>query len=96
MNWITGVKYNAAETQIVAVEVRADQGGTMGLPTRATRGDVIAAIDRGTSYVTAYERQGRWIRGEDVRIVSIGHERFLRTDRNAVRADNLGNLPRIA
>jgi hypothetical protein len=95
MNWVTGVKYNGGGT-IAEVEVRGDGGGVMGLPTRATRQQVITAIDGGVAYTTAYQQAGKWVRGEAVRAVAVGYERYLRTDSNAVRADNLGNLPRLA
>ncbi|MFO0683943.1 MAG: DUF3892 domain-containing protein [Sandaracinus sp.] len=88
------MKYNGGTT-IAEVEVRVDIGNVMGLPTRVSRQQVVAGIDRGSSYVTAFQQMGKWVRGEDVRVVSVGYERFLRTDRNAVSADNLGSLPRI-
>lgn len=94
MNWITGVKYNGGGV-IAEVEVRSDSGGVMGVPTRASRQHVIVAIGAGTQYTTAYQQTGRWVRGETVRVVAVGYERFLRTDQNAMRADNLGNLPRV-
>lgn len=94
MNWVTGVKYNGST--IAEVEVRGDGGGVMGLPTRATRRQVIAAIDSGVTYTTAYQQGGKWIRGEAVRVVALGYERFLRTDSNGVQGDNMGNLPRLA
>ncbi len=94
MNWITGVKYNGGST-IAEVEVRVDDGSVMGTPTRASRQQVVAAIDHGSSYTTAFQQAGKWVRGEDVRVVTVGYQRFLRTDRNAVSADNLGSLPQV-
>ena len=44
-------------------------------------------------FVTAYLREGKWQRGEDVRTVVVHGERYLRTDGNSVKADNLGSLP---
>ena len=40
---------------------------------------------------TKYYRNGRWIIGEDVRVVD---NWYLRTDANNIKADNLGSLPR--
>ena len=40
---------------------------------------------------TKYYRYGRWVEGEDVRVVD---NRYLRTDANNYLADNLGSLPR--
>ncbi|WP_405356279.1 DUF3892 domain-containing protein [Ruminococcus sp.] len=40
---------------------------------------------------TKYYRNGNWTVGEDVRVVD---NRYLRTDSNNIKADNLGSLPR--
>lgn len=63
---------------------------------RMSRQDVVLSILRGTTFVTAYLRDGRWHKGEDVRVVTINGERYIRTDNNSVKADNLGNLPEYA
>lgn len=97
MNWITGVKFNNGSSSAIAeVEVRISNGQALGAPGRVTRQQVVSEIDRGTAYKTAFLRNGQWTAGEDVHVVSVGYERYLRTDRNQVRADNLGNLPVVA
>lgn len=40
---------------------------------------------------TKFYRNYRWVVGEDVRVVD---NRYLRTDSNGIKADNLGDLPR--
>ncbi len=40
---------------------------------------------------TKYYRYGRWVEGEDIHVVD---NRYLRTDANNIKADNLGSLPR--
>lgn len=40
---------------------------------------------------TKFYRNWRWVVGEDVRVVD---NRYLRTDSNGIKADNLGDLPR--
>lgn len=91
---IAKVKYNRDHTQIVEVETRSDTGESISNDARrVSRPDVVAAILRGTTFVTAYMRDGKWQKGEDVRVVTIHGERFIRTDSNSGRADNLGNLP---
>lgn len=98
MNWITGVKFsNGSSSAITEVEVRVSNNGqALGAPSRAARQQVVSAIERGNEYKTAFLRNGQWVAGEDVRVVTVGYERFLRTDRNQVRADNLGNLPVVS
>ena len=91
---VTKVKYNRDHTQIVEVEIRNDTGEAIGSDVRRMlRQDVVSAILRGTTFVTAYFRDEKWRKGEDVRAVTINGERFIRTDTNSVKADNLGALP---
>lgn len=89
------VAYGSNRSAIAAVEVRRDLGDQFGAAETASRGEVVSAIGRGVSFVTVYLRDGTYHRGEDVRVVTIEGQRFLRTDRNAIRADNLGALPEI-
>ncbi len=93
---IVRVKYNHEHTHLVEVEVHQDLGDSTGAAQKVSRQDVVLAIQRGTTFVTAYTRDGKWQKGEDVRIVTINSERYIRTDNNSVRADNLGNLPEYA
>lgn len=91
---ITKVKYNQDRTHIVEVEVQTDTGEAISNdPRRMARHEVVAAILQNTTFVTAYLRDGKWQKGEDVRVVTIHGERFIRTDSNSVKADNLGELP---
>ena len=91
---ISKVKYNRDHTHIVEVEVRTDTGESISNdPRRIVRQEVVSAILRGATFVTAYVRDGKWQRGEDVRVVTIHGERYIRTDNNSIRADNLGALP---
>lgn len=91
---ITRVKYNREHSQIVEVEARRDLGASISSEVyRSARRDVVAARNRGTTFATAYMRDSRWSKGEDVRVVTIQGESFIRTDSNSIRADNLGALP---
>lgn len=94
---VSKVKYNHDHTQIAEVEVRADTGESISSdPRRTSRQDVVSAILRGTTFVTAYLRDGKWRKGEDVRVVTIQGVRHIRTDTNSIKADNLGALPEYA
>ncbi|KFA90678.1 DUF3892 domain-containing protein, partial [Archangium violaceum] len=84
------VKYNRDHTAIVEVEVRPDLGEKFGDPQKASRQEVVSAIDRRVTFVTVYSRDGQSRKGEDVRTVTIQGEKYLRTDNNSTRADNLG------
>lgn len=90
---IVAVKYDSNRSCIAQVKALPDGGESLGGATFLDRATVVSAIQRGTTFVTAYASNGNYKRGEDVRVVQIGNERFIRTDANSVRADNLGNLP---
>ena len=87
------VKYNRDHTAIVEVEVRPDLGESFGDAQKAARVDVVTAIGRGQTFVTVVSRDGKSAKGEDVRIVVIHGEKFIRTDNNTTKVDNLGALP---
>ncbi len=100
MRWadyaITAVRYSEDRAHITDLEVRVDQDSTLGGPDELTREAVVRMIEQGYTFVTAYVRNGQWSRGAEVSVVPIGRDKYLRTDRNQVRADNLGELPELA
>jgi hypothetical protein len=87
------VKYDREHAAIVEVDVRADLGDNFGDSKKATRAEVIAAIGQGHTFVTVYSRDGKATKGEDVRVVMIGAQKYIKTDSNGSKADNLGTLP---
>lgn len=57
-----------------------------------TKSQMIDFVNKNPNFTkTKYYRYGRWVEGEDVRVVD---NRYLRTDANNYLADNLGSLPR--
>ena len=91
---VSAVRYNAAETHIERVRVHVDTGDIIAAATDLTRSQVASAIERGNSFVTIYQRNGQWHKGEDVRVITVNGVKYIRTDTNYKAADNLGNLPR--
>lgn len=55
-----------------------------------TKQAVIDFINNGNAVKTKYRRNYAWKIGEDVHVVD---NRYLRTDSNNIKADNLENLP---
>ena len=92
---LTAVRYNAAQTHIDAVQARPDNGSKLGAPSEMTRNEVLAMLDRGYSFMTAYLRKGKWQRGATVHKVEIDREPWIRSDPDRIEADNLGELPRL-
>lgn len=87
------VRYNAERTAIAELEVRPDQGENFGETQRVARLGIVNAIEQGTTFVTVVSRDGKFHRGEDVRVIVVQGVKYIRSDRNAVRGDNLGQLP---
>ena len=91
---ITGVKYHPRRTAINEVLLWDDTGAGINNARHVTRQAVVDALDRGATCVTAFMgTDGRYYRGEDVRVVNTPFGRFIRTDRNNILADNLDRLP---
>ncbi|GAI66234.1 unnamed protein product, partial [marine sediment metagenome] len=48
------------------------------------------------SFVTIFKSEdGEWKRGEDVHIIEVKGKKYIRTDKNEIDEDNLGELPEL-
>lgn len=90
---ITKVKFRDEGTHILAVKARQDTGEHLSVEKEWSRQQVVSAIEKGTSFVTAVKKDTGWKKGEDVHIVIIHATRYIRTDKNPIKKDNLGELP---
>ena len=91
---ITAVRYSSDPKHIEAVQACPDDGERLGSASIQSRATVIVALGGETTYVTAYKNaEGKWSKGEDVQVVVVQGEKFIRSDANSKAADNLGNLP---
>ena len=91
---ISAVKFEDKRVKIIAVDVREDLGETIDAAKRLSRSDVVAALERGHSFCTILKTsEGKWNKGADVHIVVIRGTKYIRTDKNSIEADNLGELP---
>lgn len=91
---ISAVRYSADETHIERVRVREDLGDKVGrIPKEFLRAEVVKNIKSGKTYVTIFRSQNEWKKGQDVHIIKVGNEEFMRTDKNQKARDNLENLP---
>jgi hypothetical protein len=90
---ISAVRYNDEKTHIERVRVHEDKGDTVGAPVDSVRLTVVSNIKGGYSYMTILKANGNeWKKGEDVRVIRVGNEDFIRTDANETASDNLGDL----
>ena len=91
---ISAVRYSADDTHIERVRVHEDLGDKVsGSPTESLRTEVVKNIKNGKTYVTIFKSQAGWNKGQDVHIIKVGNEEFIRTDKNQTARDNLENLP---
>jgi hypothetical protein len=93
---ISKVQYNEQDTHIVKVLAHPDNGDTVGTGSEVTRQRVVSLLDGGSTFATIYVGDaGKWLRGADVRVVTIEGVKYIRTDADATKEDNLGQLPRF-
>jgi len=91
---ISAVRYNNERTQIQQVRVHPYEGDKVGSSSIWSRQQVVSSMEDSQTFCTITKAlDGKWKRGADVHIVTVDGEKFLRTDRNAEKADNLGELP---
>ena len=60
-----------------------------------SKSKVINLIGDGNTFITIFENEDgtKWKKGEKVNVVSRNGKKYLRTDKNEIEEDNLGNLP---
>lgn len=91
---ISAVRYNAAHTHIDKVRAHPDNGDTIGAYSEYTRADVVAAIKKGTTFVTIFKgTDGKWKKGQPVYIIKVKGVEYIKTVDNGKAVDNLDNLP---
>ncbi|WP_061286344.1 DUF3892 domain-containing protein [Leptospira interrogans] len=91
---ISKVCYASGGTPIKEVATRQDNGESVSTSTQSlTRSQVITKIENGSTFVTIFEKDGKWNKGANVEIVKIDGEKYIRTDKNSTKRDNLENLP---
>lgn len=93
---ISAVRYNASGTHIDAVRVHADNGSSVGPGSTMTRSRVVTLLQTGSTFCTIFKSaDDQWRRGADVRVVDIDGEKFIKTQPDRTKQDNLGELPRF-
>jgi hypothetical protein len=93
---ISAVRFNATETHIDKVRFHEDHDEKVGPPDDMKRSEVVSKIENEKTFKTIFKNSdGTWRPGALVRIIVIHGEKFIRTDTDYIRADNLDNLPRF-
>lgn len=91
---ISRVKYNMDKNHIYSVEVREDLGNNVGDPQIQKRLWVVSELESKKTFVTILKnKERRWTKGDEVHIIAINNQKFIRTGGNKKEEDNLGELP---
>jgi len=91
---VSAVKTNPDQAHIHSVEVHSDFGCVVCETLILSRADVIANIKKGCTYTTVFKTAiGKWRKGEDVRLVNVNGEDYLRTDKINAASDNFEHVP---
>jgi len=90
---ISAVRYDEDNNYITDLMVHKDNGDSVGSGSSLTRKKVVLLIEAGSTFMTIYKSDDRWKKGENVRIIKIDGVKYLRTDSNHTKKDNLGKLP---
>ncbi len=91
---ISAVSYSEDPKHIKEAEVRQEEGNMIGPGKIWSRSQVVSSIESGDSFITILKSEdGKWKRGEDVHIIEVKGEKYIRTDKNEIEKDNLGDLP---
>ena len=92
---ISAVQYSITAGHISKVRLHPDNGETVGVGIEVQREAVVNAIESGTTVMTITWNalNKSWTRGAKVETISVAGEKFIRTDRDATKSDNLGQLP---
>jgi hypothetical protein len=93
---ISGVRTHPNLNRVDSLEVHSDFGCMVCKTDIVSRAEVIASMKKGCTYSTVYRTpMGKWRKGEDVRLVTINGEDYLRTDAECKPADQFDNVPEL-
>jgi Protein of unknown function (DUF3892) len=91
---ITAVRFNTTGTHIESVQVRQDDGESIGAATTTSRSEVVRLLEAGYTFCTATKGDnGKWNKGAAVKIIVIDGNKFIRTKNDGIEKDNLDDLP---
>jgi hypothetical protein len=96
--WITHVRMKEKKIEHVKAFMETIEG--LSNPVRYSREEVVKSINKDDKWYTAILKETRgarniWIRGAKLHVIDIDDEKFIRTDGNKMRSDNLGELPSL-
>lgn len=91
---ISAVRFNSTHTHIDRVRAHPDSGDTIGAAVEYDRTTIVAAIKKGTTFVTIFKsNDSKWKQGQAIYIIKVNGVEYLKTVDNGKAVDNLDNLP---
>ena len=94
---ISAVRFNGEGIYIDQVRVHKDKGNAMGDAEVWSREQVVSALESNYTFMTILNcNQGIWSEGQEVSIVQVNGNKYIRTDKDQTPSDNLDNLPNVS
>ncbi len=98
---ITEVKFNNDRTHINYVKRYKDMGNNFDDLQTKTRQNIIYDIHDGVTYITAFKKKdkdGKYqgTKGSPVKVIEIDGAKYIKTESNNSKRDNLDNLPEFS
>jgi hypothetical protein len=91
---VSGVRTSPDPKYIDSVECHSDFGCVVCENMTLSRMDLIVNIKKGTTYATVFRTAiGKWRKGQQIRLINIDGQEFLRSDNNNEASDNLDDVP---
>jgi hypothetical protein len=91
---ISHVRYDDSKTHIAQVKVHQDLGDSLGVPSAWERADVLDSLRNEESFCTIIKgTDNKWNRGAIIKIVTINGMDYIKTVKDSIEKDNLGELP---
>ncbi|QLH79803.1 DUF3892 domain-containing protein [Halosimplex rubrum] len=92
---ITAVQYNYDDSRIKQVKRKEVKPDVLANTETVDRSTVVGGIETGDDYTTAIknEETGKWSLGDEIHVLEVHGQKFIRTDQNNTEEDNLGGLP---
>ncbi len=93
---ISAVKTNPNQPLVDSLEVHSDFGNMVCQTEIVSRAEVIANIKKGVTYSTVFRTaMGKWRKGDDVHIATVGGVDYIRTDKDSLPQDQFDNVPEL-
>ncbi len=94
--WISHLKMNKADSKVEKVSVEFFNGGLGEDLDEYPRSNIIDSIREGDKWFTCKEINHCWNKINEIKLIKVGDDSFLRTDDKQIESDDLDDLPEIS